>query len=92
MCAVIFTFPHKSMISLACHGEKEGAKIQLQKNLRSTFTSVSHTSTTTKIEATRNKMSLEGPSAGLGNPCVHSNPSIGKDSQLNCMVVIRFDL
>ena len=44
---------------------------------KGSFGSVSHT-TTTKIEATRNKIPLKGLGTGLANPSVHSDPNISK--------------
>ena len=48
-----------------------------QRIFKGSFGSVSHT-TTTKIEATRNKIPLKGLGTGLVNPSVHSDPNISK--------------
>ena len=78
MSTVTFTFPHRWMFSLPQHWKKKAWQTyNFQRIFKGSFGSVSHT-TTTKIEATRNKIPLKGLGTGLANPSVHSDPNISK--------------
>lgn len=70
MFPVIFTLPHRLMISSAYQGKK--------KKFRGIFGSTSHTTTTAKVEVTRNDMPLEGAGTELANPRFHLDAILAK--------------
>ena len=89
---VIFTFPHRSTISLAHHGKKKVCKekslqrkkfanIQLKENLQGFF-DYAFVTTATKIKARQNLPS-EGPGTGLANPSIHLDAVLAKLHYVN---------
>ena len=87
MSTVTFAFPHRWMFSLPQHWKKKALQTYNFKRIfKGSFGSVSHT-TTTKIEATRNKIPLMGLGTGLANPSVHSDPN---NSKVTFPLLLRF--